>query len=87
MVRVVSNTNSMTFDGIPGIRFAQQAGSVAQGAGERIREGYGQVADEARERYEMAEDLVRHNPAQSVAAAFGLGIVVGLVVGMALRSR
>jgi uncharacterized protein YjbJ (UPF0337 family) len=67
--------------------FAHQAGTVAQDAGERIREGYGQVAEGARERYEMAEDMVRHNPAQSVAAAFGVGIVVGLIVGMALRSR
>jgi ElaB/YqjD/DUF883 family membrane-anchored ribosome-binding protein len=35
----------------------------------------------------MAEDMVRHNPAESVAAAFGVGLVVGLVVGVALRSR
>ena len=67
--------------------FAQQAGSAFQGAGERIRDGYGQVADEARERYQVAEDLVRHNPAQSVAAAFGFGLVLGLFVGMAVRSR
>jgi len=67
--------------------FAQQAGSIAQGAGERIREGYGQVAEGARQRYEMAEDLVRHNPVESVAAAFGFGLVMGVVVGLALRSR
>jgi ElaB/YqjD/DUF883 family membrane-anchored ribosome-binding protein len=41
----------------------------------------------ARQRYEMAEDAVRHNPGQSVAMAFGVGIALGVVVGLALRSR
>jgi uncharacterized protein YjbJ (UPF0337 family) len=59
----------------------------ASHAGSRIREHYGDMADMARERYDMAQDVVRHNPAQSVAAAFGLGLVAGLVVGLALRSR
>jgi uncharacterized protein YjbJ (UPF0337 family) len=67
--------------------YAQHAGSYVQHAGGRIRDGYGQIADEARERFELAEDMVRHNPAESVAAAFGVGLVVGLVVGLALRSR
>jgi len=59
----------------------------AQQAGERLREGYGQVADRTYEGYDRAQDLVRHNPGQSVAAAFGVGIVAGLIVGLALRSR
>lgn len=66
---------------------AEAARGYASRAGERFREGYGQVGDMARERYAMAEDMVRHNPGQSVAAAFGVGLVVGLVVGIALRSR
>jgi uncharacterized protein YjbJ (UPF0337 family) len=69
---------------------SQVAGSArefAQHAGQRFRDTYGQVGDLARERYEMAEDLVRSNPSQSVAAAFGFGLVVGVVVGLALRSR
>jgi uncharacterized protein YjbJ (UPF0337 family) len=65
----------------------EAASAFAQQAGGRLRESYGQVADQARERYGMAEDLVRHNPGQSVAAAFGVGIVVGVVVGLALKSR
>jgi len=59
----------------------------AQQAGERLREGYGQVADRTYEGYDRAQDLVRHNPGQSVAAAFGVGIVAGIIVGLALRSR
>jgi len=65
----------------------EAVGGFAQQAGERIRDNYGQVADQARQRYDMAQDMVRHNPTQSVAAAFGVGLVAGLVVGLALRSR
>ena len=61
--------------------------AAAYRAGERIRESYGQVAEEARERYEMAEDVVRRNPMEAVAAAFGFGLVMGLAFGLALRSR
>jgi uncharacterized protein YjbJ (UPF0337 family) len=66
---------------------AEAVGSYAQHASERFRDGYDQLADRARERYDTAENLIRHNPAQSVAAAFGVGLVAGLIVGLALRSR
>ena len=77
---------------------AEAVGNFAQHAGDRLRDQYGHVADEARARYgqiadharegyDSAQDLVRHNPAQSVATAFGIGLVVGVVVGLAIRSR
>jgi len=66
---------------------AEAVGNFSQQAGERLRDQYGQYADAARDRLESATDLVRHNPGQSVAAAFGIGLVAGLVVGLALRSR
>ena len=66
---------------------AESARGYAAQAGDRLRENYGQFADAAGRRYEMAEDMVRHNPGQSVAAAFGIGLVAGVVVGLALRSR
>jgi uncharacterized protein YjbJ (UPF0337 family) len=59
----------------------------AQQAGDRLRDRYGDLSDQARERYDRAQDMVRHNPGQSVAAAFGFGLVAGLIVGLALRSR
>jgi uncharacterized protein YjbJ (UPF0337 family) len=65
---------------------AEAIGAYSQQAGERLRDHYGQVADRARDGYESAQDLVRHNPGQSVAAAFGVGLVAGLIVGLALRS-
>jgi len=66
---------------------AETVGQYAHQAGDRLREHYGQFADQARERYDRAEDMVRHNPTQSVAAAFGIGLVAGLIVGLAIRSR
>lgn len=66
---------------------AESIGQYTHQASDRLREHYSQLADQARERYDMAQDMVRHNPTQSVVAAFGIGIVAGLIVGLALRSR
>ena len=69
---------------------AQAAGAVgnfAHQASDRFRDQYGNLSEQAREKYDDTQDLVRHNPAQSVAAAFGVGLVAGLIVGLALRSK
>jgi uncharacterized protein YjbJ (UPF0337 family) len=80
--------NDLTAHGGSAVAQAAQAvGDFAHTAGDRLRDTYGNVSGVARERYEQAEDLVRHNPGQSVAAAFGVGLVAGLIVGLALRSR
>lgn len=73
-----------------GSAVSQAAGAVgnfAQQAGDRFRDQYGNLSDQAREKFDATQDLVRHNPAQSVAAAFGVGLVAGLIVGLALRSK
>jgi len=80
--------NDLTARGSSAIaQAAETMSGYAQQAGERFRDRYGDIADRARERYDVAEDMVRHNPGQSVAAAFGVGLVAGLIVGLALRSR
>jgi len=66
---------------------SEAVSNFAQQAGDRLRDRYGDLADQARDRFDMAQDVVRHNPSQSVAAAFGVGLVAGLIVGLALRSR
>jgi len=66
---------------------AEAVSGFAGQASDRFRDTYGSIADQTRQGYEMAEDMVRHNPTQSVAAAFGVGLVAGLIVGLALRSR
>lgn len=68
-------------------RAAETARDYAEHAGERLREGYDQVAERTREGYRRAEGGVRHNPGMSVASAFGLGLVVGVLVGLTVRSR
>lgn len=45
------------------------------------------AGDRLRERFDRAEHLVRDRPGQSVAAAFGCGLAVGLVVGLMIRPR
>jgi len=66
---------------------AAAVGNFAHTAGDRFRDQYGNLTEQARERFDATQDLVRHNPTQSVAAAFGVGLVAGLIVGLALRSR
>ena len=41
------------------------------------------VVDQARDRYDRAEEAVRQNPVQSVAMVFG----IGLIAGLAIRAR
>jgi len=46
-----------------------------------------QVGDSVRERYDRIEDRVKHDPATSIAMVFGVGIVAGLIAGLAIRHR
>jgi uncharacterized protein YjbJ (UPF0337 family) len=66
---------------------AGQVGQYARYAGDQMREGYNRISDQFGRGYEYSQDMIRENPARSIATAFGVGILVGVVVGMALRSR
>jgi uncharacterized protein YjbJ (UPF0337 family) len=66
---------------------AGQAGQYARYAGDQMREGYNRISDQFGRGYDYSQDMIRENPARSVATAFGVGILLGVVVGMALRSR
>jgi uncharacterized protein YjbJ (UPF0337 family) len=80
--------NDLTSRGGSAVAQATEAVSnFAQQAGDRLRDRYGDLADQARDRLDTAQDVVRHNPGQSVATAFGVGLLAGLIVGLALRSR
>ena len=46
-----------------------------------------QVGDQVRERYDSAEGLVRRHPTETVVVAFGIGLVAGLITGLAIRAR
>ena len=66
---------------------AETAGQYAQRTGHQVGDMYQRIADHAGDGYERVERTFRHNPTQSVAASFGVGFVLGVLVGLALRSR
>jgi uncharacterized protein YjbJ (UPF0337 family) len=66
---------------------AESAGQYARYAGDQMREGYNRIPDQFGRSYEMSQDMIRDQPVRSVATAFGVGVLLGVVVGLALRSR
>lgn len=61
------------------------AGEYAGQASEAIRGQYDHMADNVRAGYERAEQMVRRSPVESVAVAFGAGIITGVIVGLVLK--
>jgi len=64
-------------------RAKETARQYADRATERMRD----AADRAREGYDEAQELVRRRPAESVAVAFGTGLLIGVIVGLIARSK
>lgn len=56
-------------------------------AGDAVRSAAHQVTDRTQEGYAGAKELVRQRPAESVAVAFGTGLIAGVIVGLLARSR
>ena len=71
--------------------YANQAAETvqqrSQQAAETFRRSYGQAAESMRHGYEEAETMIRDRPAESAAVCFGVGMVVGVILGLALRGR
>jgi uncharacterized protein YjbJ (UPF0337 family) len=68
-------------------KVADNARVYAQAAGEQVSRAYEGVSESVREGYEQAEGYVQRNPMQSMAFAFGAGVLTGVIVGIVLRSR
>jgi uncharacterized protein YjbJ (UPF0337 family) len=66
---------------------AQTARDYTNRATETMHDTYGQVAGRVRDGYSEAEHVVRTRPAESVAVAFGAGLLIGVITGLVLRSR
>jgi uncharacterized protein YjbJ (UPF0337 family) len=60
--------------------YADQAAEVA-------RKGYDEVATRVHTGLYQAQQAVRRNPMESVAVAFGAGLIAGVVTGLILKSR
>ena len=79
--QVTENAGSMMGKASETIRgYAHQATSTLQDTAH-------QAADQVRGGYIQAERLVRDRPGESLAVCFGIGLVVGVLVALTLRSR
>ena len=65
----------------------EQVQERSKQASESFRQGYDQASEALRQRYEDAEEMIKERPAESAAVCFGVGMLVGVVLGLALRSR
>jgi ElaB/YqjD/DUF883 family membrane-anchored ribosome-binding protein len=54
---------------------------------DQAQASYRQVAGQAHDGLRHAEQFVSGNPMPSVAAVFGVGIAVGIVIGISMGSR
>jgi uncharacterized protein YjbJ (UPF0337 family) len=68
-------------------RVADVASDYAGRAGEGIKEGYEYMQHASQEGYDAAQQHVRHRPLESLAIAFGIGVVAGLITGASLFGR
>jgi uncharacterized protein YjbJ (UPF0337 family) len=66
---------------------AQAVNRIAQNTSEKVRENLDYMGDRAHEGYEQTARFVRSKPGQSLAAVFGVGVGLGLLLGLTLRSR
>ena len=71
-------------------QYGQQATEAARQYGEQATEAARQyshqAADRMRQGYSSAEHMVQERPAESLAVAFGAGLIAGVIVGLALCS-
>jgi ElaB/YqjD/DUF883 family membrane-anchored ribosome-binding protein len=63
------------------------AREYAEQAAESARKGYDEVATRVNTGLDQAQQVVRRNPMESVAVAFGAGLIAGVVTGLILKSR
>jgi len=66
---------------------AETAREFAQQAMETVQERSKQAVESVRHGYEEAEEMIKERPAESAAVCFGVGMLVGVILGLALRSR
>jgi len=69
---------------------SQATGAVrdyAQQAAETFQETSKHAVEKVQQGYEETERLVRERPVESVALVFGVGVLVGVLTSLCLRSR
>lgn len=66
---------------------AESAQKYAQDASKYVQEGYQQASRSVQDGMHQAEETVRQRPVESLAVAFGTGVITGLLVALVMRSR
>ncbi|TWU14506.1 hypothetical protein CA54_33730 [Symmachiella macrocystis] len=89
---IVNNSNSTVEKASGAVRkgvhdVAGNVSDYAAHAGESARVAASRAADQVRDGYKQTEELVRRRPTESLAVCFGAGLITGVVLGLALRSR
>jgi uncharacterized protein YjbJ (UPF0337 family) len=82
--RFLSELNEQTGGAMA--KAAETAREYVDQAREAVRGATEQVRYRASERYQDAQEMVRQQPAEAVAVAFGTGLLVGLLIGLLARS-
>jgi len=59
----------------------------ASGASESLQAGYGAVAEQTKRGYEASAKTVSTHPFESIGAAFGVGLVAGLLIGLSMGAQ
>lgn len=65
---------------------AEVASNYAASASNAVRDGYKQVTQRVEDGYNDAQVMVKSRPVESIAAAFGAGLISGVIVTLLLRS-
>lgn len=67
----------------------ESASAYSADAVDALQQGYDHASARVKDGYVQAQQLVRRRPAESIAIAFGIGVVTGLVVSAlgSLRNR
>jgi len=65
----------------------ESVGSYARDVSHRLRDHYGELSDQAQEGYQSAREMVVRNPLPWIAGAFGVGVLIGAVIGSGMGSH
>lgn len=68
-------------------RVGEAAANYSAEAIDAAKQQYDRAADRLKEGYVSAQESVRRSPTQSVAIAFGVGVLAGLLVSSIVRTR
>ena len=66
-------------------RASEAVREYATQAAETVQESTKQAAESMRKGYREAEEMIKQRPGESAAVCFGVGVVVGLLLGLTMR--